>query len=788
MLERNRHQPVPGGYAPSPAPYHVAQDYNGYGYGYGYGRDQFDLEERFSPLKLLTYLIRYRWLVVILCTAGLVAGAVVTMMMTPIYQATARLEVLTASAKVYRDIELVSEASDTRAFLTAREKLMSRALAERVAYELNLANNPDFLFPKAEFSVVNILYRALGRNQAPDLNNVNAQQRQRIAVSRILQGLTASVVPGTSLLSITYRSQSPEIARDVANQVAQSFIDEKVDQTTQTSTLARQFIQEQVTQAKERLQRSEQELVDYAKSAGITLTGSEQSLISSNIESLNSALSKAIEARLDAGRLVAQIDAGRGASLTQVLENEGIGKLRGQIADLSSQYQQKLGLLKPNFPEMKQLQAQINELKRLQENAIAAILDSIRLKYQEAIAREEDLRAKLAEMERLNAEYHDKNIQYTILKREVDSNRSQYESLIAKLNEASVGSELKNQNAAIVDRAMLPSAPYSPRLLINMGVGFVVFTLLAGLIIYVLELMDNTFTSPEQIEKELGLPVLGILPKVEAKELAASIDDHKSSLSEAHRSLRTSLTFAGAEGVPKLLFITSSEPSETKSTTAFKLAQDFAILGAHVLIIDADLRKPSLHRLYGVSNILGLSNLLTNTVRKEDVPGVFRKTRYEGVTVLTSGTIPPNPADLLSSTRMATLLNNVSQNFDLVIIDGPPVIGLSDAPILSRLVEGTLMIVSANQVTRKSARMALKRLRAAGANVVGAALSKFSVGKYDYDYKHLSYQYYAYGGEAPRLEDGGRDAAAATAKRSRSTLARVVRRMRGYINDFISRA
>lgn len=786
MLERHRHQPVQGGYTPPPAPYHAPQDY--YGYGYGYARDQFDHEERFSPLKLLTYIVRYRWLVVVMCTAGVVAGVVVTMMMTPLYQAAARLEVLTTSAKVYKDIELVSEASDTRAFLTAREKITSRALAERVAYELNLANNPDFLFPKAGFSVLNILYRALGRSQLPALDTLTAQQRQSIAVSRILQGLTASIVPGTSLLSITYRSQSPEIARDVANQVAQSFIDEKVDQTTQTSTLARQFIHEQVAQAKEKLQRSEQELVNYAKKAGITLTGSEQSLISSNIESLNAALSKAIEARLDAGRLVAQIDAGRGSSLTQVLENDGITKLRGQIADLSSQYQQKLSLLKPNFPEMKQLQAQINELKRLQENAIASILDSIRLRYKEAIAREEDLRAKLAEMERLNAEYHDKNIQYTILKREVDSNRSQYESLIAKLNEASVGSELKNQNAVIVDRATLPSAPYSPVLLLNMGIGFVAFTLLAGLIIYVLELMDNTFTSPEQIEKELGLPVLGILPRVEDKELAASIDDQKSHLSEAHRSLRTSLTFAGAEGVPKLLLVTSAEPSEAKSTTAFKLAQDFAVLGANVLIIDADLRKPTLHRLYGVSNILGLSNMLTNTVRKQDVAGIFRKTRYEGVTVLTSGTIPPNPADLLSSTRMATLLNNLSQNFDLIIIDGPPVIGLSDAPILSRLVEGTLMIVSANQVTRKSARMALKRLRSAGGNVIGAALSKFAVGKYDYDYKHLSYQYYAYGDETPRLVDGGRDAAAESATGSRSTLSRMARRMRGYITGLISRA
>ncbi|RUY33145.1 polysaccharide biosynthesis tyrosine autokinase, partial [Mesorhizobium sp. M7A.F.Ca.CA.001.13.2.1] len=654
--------------------------------------------------------VQYRWLIVMMAAAGLVAGVIVTMMQTPKYQATTQLEVLVPSAKVFQDIEVVSENSDVRAFLTAREKLKSRALAQRVVFQLGLGERPDFLFPTPSFSPSNIVYRAFGMSKSPSIEEKTPEEREAIAIKRIQEDLTVNLVTNTSLLSITFVDQKPKYASDVANQVAQSFIDQRLDQTSETSDLARQFIQEQVLQVKQKLQTSEKELVTYAKDAGITVTGDDKSLIGSNIEALNTALATAIQERLDAGRVVDQIEKGRGSSLGPVLESEGLQKLSDKLADLTSQYQQKLGILKPGFPEMQQLQSQIKELQRLYNNGVLAITDSLRLKYQEAQNKETDLKSKLAEMERQQVVFNDKNIKYTILKREVDSNRSQYDSLIAKLNEVGVSSELKTQSAAIVDFASLPTAPYSPRLSINLAVALALFMALAASIIYIIELLNNTFTNPEQIEKELGLTMLGILPLVGDRELIASIADQKSGLSEAYRSLRTSLQFSGAEGAPRSLLVTSSEPSEGKSTTSFKLGQDFAALGARVLLVDGDLRKPNLHRLFGLDNAIGLSNLLTNTVRKDDLPGIFRPTKYPNVTVLTSGTIPPNPADLLSSPKMALILTNLGKRFDLVIIDAPPVVGLSDAPILSRLAEGTLMVVSTNQVTRKSAKTALKRL------------------------------------------------------------------------------
>jgi len=744
-----------------------------------YGHAEVERESFIDPLKILFLLVQYRWLIAFLLACAVVVGVVVTFMTTPMYQSSVRLEIQTPSARVFQDLEVVSEASDIRAFQTAREKIMSRALAQRVVYQLGLADQPDFLYPAPDFSPLNILNRALGLSLGGQSEVHTPEQRENIAVSRVLGGMSVNLVPNTSLLTISFRNQSPESARDIANQIAQSFIDQRVDQTGETSELARQFIQEQVLQVKERLQQSEQELVNYAREAGITLSGDEKSLITANMDSINAALSKAIEDRLDSDVLISQIDAGRGESLEQVMASEPLQKLRSSIVEFEAEYQQKLSAFKPGFPEMQQLRMRITELERQYKDGVEAILAGIRMKREEMVKRETELRAKLAELEREQIAYEDKSIQYTILKREVDSNRSQYDSLISKLNEVGVGSELRTQNASIVDPAILSRSPVSPRLPINLAICLALFAGLGAAIIYILELMNNTFVNPDQIEKELGIPVLGILPKVEDEDLAVSLADPKSGLSEAYRSLRTSIQFSGTEGLPKTLMVSSSEPSEAKSTTTRKLAMDFGALGTKVLIIDADMRKPTMHRQFGLDNTLGLSNLLTNSVRREDLPGTIRKTKEDNVWVITSGTIPPNPADLLSSAKMALLLEYLSSRFDLVIIDSPPIIGLSDVPIISRIAHSTLLLVSANNVSRKSARAALKRLNAAGANVIGAALSRFSVGKFDYNYayKYMNYYYYQYGQELPKLEGQGEPKTAV--EKSKSYLDRLVGLTRG---------
>lgn len=724
--------------------------------GYGdYRHQEAETDEGFDPLKLIWLALHYRWLIAAFLLAGLVAGVLVTYLQTPLFRSVAKMEIVTQGARVIQDLEVISQRRDLLALETARQKLLSRELARRVVFELNLTEDNTFLAPTPSFSLVNLINRITGTKNEVRMDQLPAETREAIAVGRVQFGLSASFVRNTSIVQVVYSHASPEHTALVANQVVASFIDQNVDKTSETSDLARQFIEEQVLETKDKLQASEEALVAYAKEQGITVAGNDASLILQNISSLNAGLSEAIQERLAAERYFEQVLEGNAETLPGVFESASIQTNKQKIAELRAAYQERLGTLKPGFPEMRRIQAQIGELQNQMNLEIASIAKTVEIRFEQTKAKEAAIKRELIELERAQSEFQDKNIQYTILKREVDSNRTQYDSLITKLNEVGVGSELKSTNASMVDEALPPGAPYSPRLSRTVIMTLFMFSLLAAAIIYLLELMNNTFAVPDQLESELKVPVLGIIPNTDEKDQSAALEDPKSALSEAYRSLRTALQFTGTEGAMRTLLVTSAEPSEGKSTTVYKLAQDFAALGRSVLVIDGDLRKPRLHRVFNTDNSMGLSNLLSNVVRQGDVVSIFRKTSNPNVTFLPAGTIPPNPADLLMSQRMALTLHFCAKKYDLVIIDAPPVMGLSDAPILSRHADATLLVVSSKQVPRKAAKSALARLKSSGGNVVGAALTKFGVDNLDYNYayRYMQYNYYSYDrGETPKLE------------------------------------
>lgn len=754
-----------GGMYHPPSPYSHPQPYP------GYGPPEAEEENGFDPLKLIWFVVHYRWLIATLLIIGLISGIVLTMLQTPLYRAAANLEILTSGAKVIQDLEAVVQTSDMRAFENARVKMKSRDLARRVVYELNLSEDETFLAPAPSFSLTNLINRALGTSREADIVGLSAEQREARAVGLVQRNLAIALVRNTSILNISYSHASPKHASMVANQVARSYIDQTVDKTSETSDLARQFIQEQVVETKTKLQESEAALVAYAKQAGITVTGSDASLISENISEINAALGQAIQDRLDAQRDVEQVKAGNASSLPQVFESESIQTTKQKIAELRATYQEKLNTLKPGFPEMVRLNSQIKELQNQIDAEVSAIARAVEIKFEQSKDKEIALKAELAQLESRQSTFQDKNIKYTILKREVDSNRLQYETLINKLNEVGIGSELRSSNASIVDLALPPTRPYTPKMKRNLMLALVLFAAMAAGVIYLLELMNNTFAVPDQIESELKLPVLGVIPLVDQEELHNAFADNKSPISEAYRSLRTSIQFTGTEDAMRTILVTSSEPSEGKSSTAYKLACDFAALGRKVLVIDADLRKPRMHRIFNISNTMGLSNLLSNVVRKGDVSSLFQKTSSPNITVLSSGTIPPNPVDLLMSSRMGLTLSYCAKHYDLVIIDSPPVMGLSDSPILSRQMDATLLVVAAKQVTRKAAKTALARLNAAGGNVVGTAFTRFAVDKLDYNYayRYMQYNYYSYDTNPAQLEDHASSNAKAPASNLKRT-------------------
>ncbi len=717
------------------------------------GPATFDEERSFDVVKVFWLVWSFRWLILVLLAVGLTVGYALTLLQVPKYRATTQLEIHSNAARVIQDLAVVNEVSDNRAFNTAVLKLKSKELLRRTVHSLNLVHNPSFLYPPKNLAFENLWARVTGTTAKPKLPDDSIETREEIAIAQIRDSLNVQLMRDTSVIAISMSNQDPKIAARISDQLATSYIDQRIDQTAETSDLASQLIRRQVGELKERLEQSEKELVTYAKTKGITVNDEEGALVADNIKSINEALGEVIRERLVLARQVKQIAAGNGKDLPEVLESEPIQNLRQEIAKLNAEYRQKLSKFKPQYREMRALSAQIGELRSQVNGGIKSILDTINLKHNDAIAKENSLKAELTQLEAEYAEFQDKNIQYTILKREVDSNRKQYESLIDKLNEVNVASEIKNERAVIVERASVPKLPFEPRLSRNLILAFVLSLGAAGLVIYIFELFNNTFRSPDQIDSELGLSILGIIPRVEGEDLEEQLSTNSSAISEAYRSLRTSLQFLGPDGPPATIVVTSAEPSEGKTTTSKKLAEEFGALGKRVLLIDADMRRPNLHRVLNLRNGMGLSNLLTNTVEAHEANSseIFKTSGLPNVTAVTSGTPPPNPANLLSSEKMGWFVHSCSNKFDLVIIDAPPVLGISDALLLSRLADATLFVVSAHQVSRKSAQLASMRLRSAGAHIAGAVLSSFNVedAGYGYNYGYLGYGYYNYGEAGP---------------------------------------
>ena len=488
------------------------------------------------------------------------------------------------------------------------------------------------------------------------------------------------------------------------------------------------------------------QLIEYAQREGIVSVDEKQPQAPPSLVGIQSALAAAVGERI---KLEQAWEFARGQNvqaLPQIMRDGGIQALRDRLATLRVTYQEKLSTLKPAFPEMVALRTQMGEVEQQIRARIELIRDAIRQEYEAAKAQEVALQARLDEVKAEVLDLRGRSVEYNMLMREVDTARTMYDGLLQQFRELTVAGDAETNNVSIIDRALMPGVPDAPSLQRNL-----LFALLFGLVgaagvIAIREILDDTFKSVEDIEEGLGLSVLGIAPKLSAdKEDRAAFDqvqqDAMSPMAEAYRSLRTALQFSTEDGAPKTLLVTSSRPSEGKSTASACLALKFSQLGLKVLLIDADLRNASMHKVFGVSNTAGLSNFLAGATQASDL---VKKCSVEGVTLMTSGPLPPNPAELLAGPRFANLLSLAAENFDLVIIDGPPIMGLADAPIISRVALGTLLVVEAGGPRRAVVRDALKRLDFARARMVGVLLNKFDAAKTGYGYAY-NYQY-DYGG------------------------------------------
>lgn len=704
-----------------------------------------------DEIDLLAYwriLVKRKWLVLGVLGTVVALALVATLMMPPVYRATATLQLDRESLQVV-NIEGAAPAEGAAPdFLqTQYELLKSRTLAERVANELAIDDQTlERLASATWLQRASSALRPDARAGAAAPDAVAEEEAVlRRAANLVRDSLVVEPVRNSRLVRIHYDSTLPTFSARVVNAVADGFITSAIERKFDASSFAGKYLEEQLALAKGRLEESERALVAFATKENIVVTGEAGiSLEGQNLGALNSALAAAQDARIQAQAKWNQVSGG-GALPADAIGQSILNTLQQQRATLNAQYQQQLKTYKPEYPTMVALKGQIDEVDRQIGQERASVRASIRAEYEAARSRENMLVAQISTLRDRTLDVDNRSIQYNILRREVDTNRQLYDGLLQRYKEIGVAGGVGNNNISIVDRAIVPQGRYKPNLPLNLALGLMLGLMLGVLLAFVLEFLDDTLKAPEDIEQHLRLAVLGIIPHLKKQTVAEALADPRSAFAEAYRSVRTALQFSTDQGVPKVLLVTSASASEGKSTTATTLARNFAQLGKRVLLIEADLRNPSLHRVLGVRSDTGLSSLLAGAASASQV---IMDTDDERLKVVLAGPLPPNPAELLAGSRLLSMLTVAAERYDQVIIDGPPVLGIADSPILSNVAGGTLMVVQAGETRIKTAQTALKRLAAARAHVIGVVMTHYDakVAGYGYDYA----SYYAYGTQ-PKL-------------------------------------
>ena len=688
--------------------------------------------------------VRRKWTIIIAVGACVLASILYTLLVTPEYTAVTQIEINREGARILNNVENVEPetgAADQEFYQTQYTVLESRAMAERVARELRLADNPHFFEVMGAKSIAESFQS--GRSSTP------RAQREDAAAEILGANVSIQGIRTSRLVNIEWSSPDPQLAAQVANTWATSFIQYNLERRYDATSYARRFLEDRLSQVRQRLEQSERQLVGYAQRQAIinvpvgASDGSgniaERSLTVDRLASLNASLSEAIADRIRAESRLA--GTGSGPSSEQ-LTNSTINTLRQRRAELSGEYAKLMNQFSSEYPPAQALQAQLRQIDSTLAREEGRVASGLNNAYRDAVQRESRLRSQV---DALRSEFLDqrrRGIQYNIFQRDVDTNRQLYDGLLQRLKEIGVAAGASENNIAVIDRALVPTRPSSPRPFLNLFAGLALGTMLGFALAMAREQIDETVADPADFEERIGLPMLGSVPSVTSANPLEELRDPKSGLTEAYLSIQAALSFTTDHGLPRSITVTSTRPAEGKSTTAHSFAYVIGRTGKRTLLIDADMRSPSLHGNLGISNEVGLSAILSGLVPVAEAIVRVDSLPFD---VLTAGKAPPNAAELLRGHRFAEMMRDLQHLYDCVVVDSPPVMGLADAPVIASVVESTVFVMQARGVKARLALIAIERLRQAHANITGAVMTKLSLSDVGYGY---GYDYgYGYGRE-----------------------------------------
>ena len=703
-------------------------------------------------------LLKRKWIVFATIFVVVIMAALISVRMTPIYEAATRILISpqVSSPLNFKESNGAQATDDQQRDIDTKVKILqSDTMAELAIHRLDLDAHPDFAGKARTQSSGGI---AVSESPA------NERLRQEQLIRKLQGSLRVQQIPDTSLVEIKYSDPNPSIAADVANALAAAFIEQNVKSRYDSTMQAADWLSKQLADLQIKMESSQSKLVQYQKEHNIVGTDDKQNLTTEKLDELNKELTAAQADRIQKESLYQVATNGNPETLSTVLQDPILTALRQRQTELQAEYALLSTQFGPGYPKVTEVKNQLDQIDKSYRDQVQASVNRIRNDYQAALNREGMLQAALAEQMGVADRLNENAIEYKVLKQEADSNRQLYDGLLQQLKEASLAAGLDSSNIRVVDRARVPLHPASPNIPRNLEFALLV-SLVAGIALaFGLEALDSTVRTPEQAESISGLPTLGVIPlqpaldgpaigmtKAHLLKTAARNGkgprplicylEPQSEIAEAYRTLRTSILLSSATHPPRSILITSSAPRDGKTMTCLNIAIVLAQQGKRVLLLDADMRRPNIHKAFNLKGQVGLSNILTGSAKVSDA---LQPTIQPNLFAIPAGPIPPHPSELLSSPLMQELLTTFCNDYDHVIVDSPPVISVTDPVLLSVQTDAVLLIVRSGQTTAAHVRRTRDLLQSVKADLLGVVVNAADLASPDYYYYYYGSKYHHY--------------------------------------------
>ncbi len=709
--------------------------------------------------EYMRVLIKRKWMVILVIAGIFMAVAVASLRQTPIYEAVGQIVVNKADSNLitFKDSTPVVDYYDQADLDTEVRILQSDLMALQVIRQLNLDKRPEF-GGHSDQRQANLVADPL----QSDSKHISA------LLGSFRGNLHVTLIPSTRIMEIHYTSTDPQLAASVVNTLADTYIKQNFQTKFESTMQASDWLSKQLVDLQMKVETSQEKLVRYQKEHEILGTDEKTNIITEKLDELNKEMTQAESDRMQKEALYRQTQSNDPVAVAAAIISDTTGSgsvatsglldrlrdqqagLRIQVAELSTQFG-------PQYPKIEQLNNQLKEIDRQLLLETNKAVDHLKGQYLAALQREEMLRGSFEKQKQEANKLNESAIEYSILKRDLDSNRTLYEGLLEKLKEAGVTAGLRSNNFRIIDAARVPTSPSEPNIPRNLLFALVLGVISGVGLAFLLENMDNTVRTPEQATALSLLPALGMIPlgsksgnhgpagkrlalttSKEVVELVTQVRP-QSQMAESYRALRTSLLLSNLGAPPKVIMVTSARPQEGKTTTSINTAIVLAQKGVRVLLMDADLRRPSVHKTMGMGPRSGLSNVLTGSATLQQT--ITTSTILPNLFIMPAGTPPPNPAELLASSNMRDLIVELREMYDHIVIDTPPTLSVTDAVVLSPRADATILVIRSGQTTKQALRRARDILMQVNAHVAGVLLNAVDLTSPDY------YYYYEYQGK-----------------------------------------